>query len=595
MGVAEPNLDRFGSRASLRGFVRRNEIALICLAVGVGAIAAILVAVTSAAVDLLHHVFFGLPWGERLSGTRSLSSPVLALMPAAGGLILGTTGIVIKLWRPRRPIDAIEANALQGGRMSLLDSILIACQTIISCGFGASVGLEAGYTQIGAGLASKLGAAFRLRRSDMRTLVGCGAAGAIAAAFGAPLTGAFYGFELIIGTYTPFGLAPVVAAAISAVFVARWLGFNNSFVTKLASNMTLTSADVIAFFALALVCAIVGIAVMRGVTFVESLFKRSQVPAFLHPVCGGLIVGAVALASPHVLASGHGALVEIFRQTGTDLAALCVVVVLKCIASAVSIGSGFRGGLFFASLFLGGMIGKIFSGLVPVLVTGLVPDSAVYVTVGMAALAVAVVGGPLTMSFLALETTSDLRLSVIILMASTIVSVFVRRTFGYSFTTWRLHLRGESIRSAQDVGWMRSLTVERMMKTDVATARSDQSIAEFRDAFPLGSTQWVVAIGAAGRYAGLISVTDAHLAKNAQDFVTALLRYQDDVLLPGMDIKEATEGFERAESEALVVLNDMTDRRPIGLLTEAHVLRRYTEELEKARRDLSGEKWLGET
>ena len=595
MGLAAPTFDRFALRARLRGFVRRSEIALIGLAVVVGAIAAVLVAITSAAVALLHHLFFGLPWGERLSGAMSLGSPIRALVPMLGGLILGLTGICIKWWRPRRPVDAIEANALHGGRMSLIDSILIACQTIISCGFGASVGLEAGYTQIGAGLASTLGAAFKMRRSDMRTLVGCGAAGAIAAAFGAPLTGAFYAFELIIGTYTPFGLAPVIVAAISAVLVARWAGVNSGFAARLAPTASVTSADLALFFVLALVCAIVGIGIMRGVTFVESLFKRNHAPAFLQPMFGGMVVGALALGSPHVLASGHGALFEIFHATRTDIAALCVIVVLKSLASAMSIGSGFRGGLFFASLFLGGMVGKIFSGLAPMLISGLAPDSTVYVTIGMAALGVAVVGGPLTMSFLALETTGNFRLSIIVLMAATFVSVFVRRTFGYSFATWRLHLRGESIRSAQDVGWMRSLTVGRMMRTDVTTAPLDRTIAEFCDAFPLGSTQWVVGVDTAGRYAGLISVTDAHLARSAEESVATLLRYKDDVLLPGMDIKEAAEVFERAESEALGVIDGATTRGPIGLLTEAHVLRRYTEELEKARRDLSGERWLGET
>jgi chloride channel protein, CIC family len=594
MGLAARTSDRISLRARLRGFVRRNEIALIGLAILVGAVAALLVDLTSAAVDLLHQVFFGLPAGERLSGSVSLRSPFLAFVPMAGGFILGVTGVFIKRWRPRRPVDPIEANALQGGRMSLIDSVLIACQTIVSCGFGASVGLEAGYTQISSGVASTLGAAFKMRRSDMRTLVGCGAAAGIAAAFGAPLTGAFYAFELIIGTYSPFGLAPVVAAAISAVLVSSWLGVDNSFATLLAPTHAITKTDLAIFFVLALVCAVVGIGIMRGVTFVESLFKRSHAPSLLQPVFGGLVVGALALATPHVLASGHGALFEVFRKTETDVAALCIVVALKSIASAVSIGSGFRGGLFFASLYLGGLIGKIFAGGVPLLIHGLAPDAPVYVTVGMASLAVAVVGGPLTMSFLALETTGDFRLGVIILMAATIVSVFVRRTFGYSFTTWRLHLRGESIRSAQDVSWMRTLTVERMMRPDVATAPLDQSIAAFREAFPLGSVQWVVGVDA-GRYGGLISVTDAHLAKDAAQPVATLARYQDELLLPAMNIKEAADLFERAESEALAVLDDRVSRQPIGMLTEAHVLRRYTEELEKQRRDLSGEKWLGET
>ena len=113
-------------------------------------------------------------------------------------------------------VDPIEANALHGGRLSLNDSLIIAAQNLISNGFGASVGLEAGYTQLASGLASKIGLSLQLRRSDLRILVGCGAAGAIAAAFNAPLTGSFYAFELIIGSYTILSLAPVVVSALAA-------------------------------------------------------------------------------------------------------------------------------------------------------------------------------------------------------------------------------------------------------------------------------------------------------------------------------------------------------------------------------------------
>ena len=88
-----------------------------------------------------------------------------------------------------------------------------ASQTLLSNGVGASVGLEAGYTQPGGGLASRLGSAFALRRGDLRVLVGCGAAAAIGAAFDAPLTGAFYAFELVIGTYRSATLFPVVGVA----------------------------------------------------------------------------------------------------------------------------------------------------------------------------------------------------------------------------------------------------------------------------------------------------------------------------------------------------------------------------------------------
>ncbi len=136
-----------------------------------------------------------------------------------GGVILA-----MKRWRPHSIVDPIEANALHGGRMSLPDSIILSLQTMLANGFGASVGMEAGYTQSGSGLASVIGQWLRLRRMDLRILVGCGAAGGIAAAFQAPLTGAFYGFELIIGVYAIPAAAPVMTSALIAYLTARQLG-----------------------------------------------------------------------------------------------------------------------------------------------------------------------------------------------------------------------------------------------------------------------------------------------------------------------------------------------------------------------------------
>ena len=125
------------------------------------------------------------------------------------------------------------------------------------------------------------------------------------------------------------------------------------------------AADLGGFLVLALACAAVGIAIMRGVTFVESLFKRSRLPAALQPVIGGLLVGALALLTPHVMASGHGALATLFRDFEPGVALLLAIVTLKSIASAISIGAGFRGGLFFASLYLGGLMGKVLAMLLP--------------------------------------------------------------------------------------------------------------------------------------------------------------------------------------------------------------------------------------
>jgi CIC family chloride channel protein len=572
---------------TLRALVRADEIWLVVLAAFVGVIAGICVTLMSETTQLMHRVLFGLSSSERLSGLIDVVPARLLAVPTIGGLAVGLVGLAMLRWWPRRAVDPIEANALYGGRMSLNDSLTVVLQTILSNGVGASVGLEAGYTQIGSALASRLGRSFRVRRNDLRLLVGCGAAGAIAAAFNAPLTGAFYAFELVIGTYSLVTLAPVIVSALVAVSVTRILNTDHyGFDLRLPSEIA--PVDYIPILLLGVLCALGGIAIMRGVTLTEEAFRRSRVPMWLRPAIGGLAVGVLALVSPQVLSAGHEAL-RITLDAPYTLQHVAILIVLKSLASAISLGSGFRGGLFFASLFLGALLGKLFAAvLAMVTVTHAIPAT-VCALIGMSGLAVAIVGGPLTMAFLTLESTGSLPLTVAVVAASVISAITVRRTFGYSFATWRFHLRGEAIRSAVDIGWMRSLTVGRMMRREVRTVRSDMPLSSFRRDYPLGATARVIVVDEMGRYAGIVQVPEAHSADATAEKLVAILHNERDVLLPQMTIKEAVSMFEQAEADALAVVENTDTRRVIGLLTEAHALRRYSEELERRRRELSGE------
>jgi CIC family chloride channel protein len=518
----------------------------------------------------------------------SLQRPIQAVVPAIGGLLLGLTVIWLRKRKFRTPVDPIEANALYGGRMSLTDTFIIAGQTMISSGFGASVGMEAGYTQAGSGVASRLARFFRLRRNDVRILVGSGAAGAIAAAFDAPLTGAFYGFELIIGIYSVGNLAPVMTAAICASLTAEVFG-GVPFPLELSGLPELTIGQYLPFLLLGLLGGGASIVIMNFVTLVERLFVRLRIDSSIRPFIGGCAVGLLSLVTPQVLSSGHGALHREFAMN-YGLGVIASVFVLKLAASAISLGSGFRGGLFFASLFLGALLGKVFAGVMAFVSPATGIDADVAAVVGMTSLAVGVVGGPLTMTFLALESTRDLTLTGVVLAASIMSAMLVRETFGYSFSTWRFHLRGETIRSAHDVGWMRSLTVGLMMRKDVRTIESSATLAEFRKAVPLGSAQRVVAIDGEGRYAGVLIVAEVHSEQNNPDStVLTLAKFRDSVLVPSMNVQSAAETFQRAGAEELAVVKDFGERQVVGLLTEGHLMRRYAEELDKARRDLSGE------
>jgi CIC family chloride channel protein len=558
----------------LRAIVRARESSVIVLAVIIGAIAGLAVAAMGEVVGLMHQFFFGLDPGERLSGRASLD-PLRAFLPLClGGLLFGLVTAYIGRRRGTE-VDPIEANALHGGRMSMRGSLIVAAQTVWSSGIGASVGLEAGYTQLASGIASAIGRSFRLRRSDTRTLVGCGAAAAIAAAFGAPLGGAFYGFELIIGSYSIASLAPVGMASLVSYLTARTftpdrLGIDPGAVASLAVR------DVVIAAFVGVLAAVFGIVLMRGVAACELLFTRLKIRPALRPMIGGAVVGLMAMLSPQVMSSGHGALHLIF--------------VLKALASVVSLGSGFRGGLFFASLLLGALGGQLFAYGLGAVWPGLHIDPDSYAIIGMCALSVSVIGGPLTMTFIALETTGDLWLTTAVLIAAIIAMQVTREFFGYSFATWRFHLRGETIRSAADVGWIRDLTVAQMMRSDVRTTPVESPVAAFREAFPLGSTSQVIAVDEDGRYAGMVLVAEAHAAElAATQSVRTVLHHADHMLLPQMTAREAIAAFDRYEAEALVVVDSVERRQVTGLLSEAHALRRYSDASERQRRELLGE------
>ena len=574
---------------TFRALVRSDELWLVVLAAFTGCVAGLMVSLMTYVAQLMHEYLFQLNAGERLSGMVSIDPVRAVLVPTLGGLAVGLLGLgVARLWSSQ-VVDPIEANALHGGQMSLKDSLIVVSQTVLSNGVGASVGLEAGYTQIGSALASRFGRMFRVRRNDLRLLVGCGAAGAIAGAFNAPLTGAFYAFELVIGTYTLGTLAPVLVAAIIGSAVVQILHLPGDYGgLALQVPSRIEAVDYIAILTLGVLCALVGIAIMRGVTLTEQLFRRSRVPVWLRPAIGGLVIGGMALITPQMMSSGHAAL-----AVGIDapyaLRHIALLFVLKALASAISIGSGFRGGLFFASLLLGAMLGKLFTGVLAVVTTAHAIPPVVGGLIAMSAMAVAIVGGPLTMGFLALETTGSLPLTGAVLAACIVSTLTVRRAFGYSFATWRFHLRGEVIRSAVDIGWMRSLTVGRMMRREVRTVRADTALTAFRRDFPLGSEQRMIVVDDTDRYAGVVLVTEAHVDNEGAKRVGDILHYTDTVLLAQMSVKKAIELFELAESDALAVVDDMENKRVIGLLTEHYALRRYSDELDRRRRDLSGE------
>jgi CIC family chloride channel protein len=600
---------RARARHVTRHAVRDNELGRVLVAAVMGVVIAFGVAVTREAVGDLHHLLFGVPIEVHLSGAQTVPLWRRVLVPALGGLVYGLVAAALWRWRPGDIVDPIEANALHGGRMSLLDSLRLTAVTVLSAGVGASVGLEAAFTQLGSGTASAIGRLLELRRNDLRVFVGCGAAAAISAAFNAPLAGAFYAFELIIGSYTLATLVPVASAAVTAALITRTL-FETQPIFVVFSQVDIVARHYVVLVVIGVLGGLLAIGVMIGVTRVEQFMRGIGLKNWARPALGGLLLGIGALAFPQILGSGHGGILHTIAlgPTGHQLPMLVGLILFKAAGSAVSIGSGFRGGLFSSSLFLGTLFGAACALVVARILPGTPSDDLIFVLGGMGAVGAGIVGAPMTMIFLVLEATADFSATMGVTVAVVASALVVRHLFGYSFATWRFHLRGVALQSPHDIGWLLDLQVSKLMRRDFVLVPRTMPLAELRRQFPITESRRVFVVNESGAYQGHVDLVEAHAVEIAEDAagatgasmvaptvaptVASVAHGAAHFLIPSQPVRYALDVFIDSAEEVLAVVDNARDCRVVGYLTESYALRRYYRELETRHREELGAEGL---
>lgn len=577
-------------RRQIRRLMRDDGLVVVAAAGLVGATAGVLASVMVMLAETLHPWLLGLPSDGRLSTASELPVLRAILVLGAGGFVVG---LATWLWNKRTHeiVDPIEANALYGGRMSLRDSTFVAGQSLLSSASGASLGIEGGFTQIAGAIGSGLGRILNRRRIDVRMLVGAGVAGGIAGAFDAPLAGAAYGFELIVGAYTVATLAPVVAAAVAGTMAANGI-VGHAYRIPIAG---LHGGSGIELWSLALgaVCGLVAIVLMRGVTLSERLVRESGLPVFVRPAAGGIVVGIGAMLVPHVLGSGHGAMAQVL-QHGWPLTVLATVLMGKLFTSAVSLGTGFRGGLFSTSLFLGALCGAIAAGFGTMSGVVAAHETGMLSLVGMASFGAAVVGAPMTMALLAVEVSDNLSVLGPVLLGVVAATLTVRHIFGYSFATWRFHLRGEAILGGEDIGWVREAKARDLMQKDPVVVPAGLALETFRQRHRPGSAMVVIAVEGDGRFAGLVDLSLIYAARTLEEGdvacedVGCAITSRDAWVAADTTIDRLLPLFDAHASEFLAVVEDAESKRVVGVLTEAYVLRRYRLEFDERQKEMFG-------
>lgn len=423
---------------------KRQTTLFYFLALAVGVAVGMAVAGFVRAIGLVQWLGFGSSNVEALP-TVAAALPwwLVALVPAAGGLAVG---LLVHFCMPHRRnhgvADVMEAVVCRDGRMDGRAGLGAALSATVSLGCGASVGREGPAVHIGASLSAWVARRLNLTRQMSLTLLGGGAAAAVAASFNAPLAGVLFAMEVVVGQYVLRVFMPVVVASVAATLTAREL--SHEALLQLPSQMSLSLGDVPGFVALGLVCGALALALVHGSGAVQKCAAVMVRPAWLRPAAAGVVVGAIALWQPWVLGVGYQATnLTLNMHELTPLSLVAAILAAKLAATVVSLGGGFGGGVFSPSLVLGSLAGGALALVFTAAFPAAAPDSGVFALAGMTGVAAAVLGAPISTIVIVFELTADLGLTVAVMITATVaVSATHKLVPGGSFFTWQARQRG---------------------------------------------------------------------------------------------------------------------------------------------------------
>ncbi|UCH76039.1 MAG: chloride channel protein [Rhodospirillales bacterium] len=566
---------------------RHEQVILSVLAVVIGAIGGGSAIAFREALAAIQFVFYG--FAEERVATLAGALPWWHILAATtlGGLAVGLiVAFVMPGRRPQGVADVMQACALRGGRMSLRGGLAAALVSAVSLGAGASTGREGPVVHLGASLSAFVAERLRLGRSLSQTLLGCGVAAAVAASFNAPIAGAFFALEVVVGHYAMSAFAAIVIASVTGTIVSRiWFGDYPAFI--IPEHSIASFLEFPAFALLGLVSAATAVIFMYSVDLASRTADRIPVPAWLRPACGGLLVGIIALAFPQVLGVGYEATDTALRgQYGLTM--LFLLLMMKTTATAISLGSGFGGGVFSPSLYLGAMLGGVFGILATHMFPHLSSGHAAYTIVGMGAVAGSVLGAPISTILMVFELTGDYELTIGVMIATVIASLITRYAFGFSFFTWQLDRRGLNLRRGREQGLLHAVHVCDVMRYDHRAVAPGAGMGEIRRSLQTAQHGELFVVDKDGRLHGTITLAD--LADAAFDTELDLLlnakdvcRHHPPVLAEQDDLEAAMALIESVQEEIVAVVDDTKENRLKGYVRQRDVVRAYDRALLQAR------------
>lgn len=534
--------------------------------------------------------FFFRGHGNVLENILATPWYVILAAPMIGGLIVGP--IIYFLAREAKGHgvpEVMQAIILKGGLIRPRVAFVKAIASSITIGTGGSVGREGPIVQIGSSIGSTLGAFFRVSPNRMKTFVGCGAAAGIAAAFNAPIAGALFAVEILLGDFTFMQFSPIVISSVTATVVSHI--FEGDFAAFQVPPYELVSPyELVFYFILGILCALISAVFIKFLYYCEDFFDdRLKIPEYLKPMLGGLIIGVIALLVPQILGLGYDSINDALHGRMIWYFAF-ILIFIKIIATSITLGSGGSGGIFTPSLFLGAMGGFAFGWFVHTMFPGITASPGAYALVAMGGLVAGTTHAPITAIIIVFELTNDYNI-ILPLMITCIISMLVSLKISReSIYTLKLVHRNIHLKNGTEINIMKSIFVKDVYSRSAVTIPLHANFNEIVKIVLSESENCFPVVDAKGRLDGLILLNDVRDHLFERDILKDVL-IADDIAVkdfaavtPEDNCQVVLDTFKEINYEGLPVVDPKNRKKLLGMIWRKDIWNAYNKEIE--RRDI---------
>lgn len=512
---------------------------------------------------------------------------IVILAPIIGGLLVGP---IIYFFAPEAKghgVPEVMQSILQkGGKIRPRVAVIKAIASAITIGSGGSVGREGPIIQIGSSLGSMAGQFFNIPSKRLKTLVGCGAAAGIAAAFNAPIAGALFAVEIILMDFAVAQFSPIVISSVMATVISR--SFEGDFAAFQVPKYQLASPyELVFYFILGVGCGLVAYAFIKTLYYCEEYYENKlKIPEYLQPLTGGIGIGLIGLFFPQIMGVGYDSINNALHSNVIWYFAFTLVFI-KIIATSLTLGSGGSGGIFAPSLFMGAMLGEFFGSFVHSALPAMTGTPGAYALVAMGGLVAGTTRAPITAIIIVFELTNDYRI-ILPLMITCIISMIVSTKLSReSIYTLKLLLRNIGIREGVETNAMESIFVKDVYIRDFDFIKISDNFNHVVNKVIKGRGPEFPVLNSKGNIEGIISLYDIKEVLLDKELLKDLL-IADDLLNHNFEIlhiddncQTALDKMSKYDLEGLPVTENVRSKKILGMLWRKDIQDAYQKEIER--------------